>query len=136
MYRASLLIISAVGEAGIGLLLLVWPSAPIALLIGVEQASLETIFVTRVARAALLGIGVACWPARNDRGSLAQLGLLTGLLIYDVAAAALLAYAGCVLGMVGVALWPAVVAHVMLAVWCVLCLFLATQAVRKEQHAT
>ena len=44
------------------------------------------------------------------------------MLIYDVAAAALLAYAGLVLNMVGLALWPAVVLHAALAGWCVVCL--------------
>jgi hypothetical protein len=41
---------------------------------------------------------------------------------YDVAAAVILAYAGLSLSFVGVALWPAVVLHAALAVWCVLCL--------------
>ena len=41
------------------------------------------------------------------------------MLIYDVAAAALLAYAGLALSLVGIALWPAVVLHAALAVWCV-----------------
>jgi hypothetical protein len=78
--------------------------------------------VTRLAGAALLAIGIACWLARNDHGRAAQIGLLAGVLIYDVAAAALLAYAGLVLHMVGLALWPAVVLHAALAFWCIVCL--------------
>src|SRR5262249_36575021 len=81
------------------------------------------LLIARVAGAALLAIGVACWLARGDERSPAQLGLLAGVLIYDVAAAVLLAYAGLVLSMVGIALWPAVVLHTALAVWCVLCLW-------------
>jgi len=122
MYRAYLLIVSAVGEAGTGLLLLLLPSVPLALLIGVEHASSETVLVTRLAGAALLAIGVACWAARNDHGSFAQLGLVTGLFIYDVAAAALLTYAGLVLNMAGILLWPVVVIHGVLAIWCIFCL--------------
>jgi hypothetical protein len=103
-------------------LLLVLPSIPLALLLGVEGAAPETIVVVRLAGAALLAIGVACWGARNDHGRPAQLGLLAGVLTYDVAAAVLLAYAGFVLSMAGLALWPAVVLHAALAFWCLACL--------------
>jgi len=48
--------------------------------------------------------------------------LIIGVLIYDVAASGLLAYAGLFLHMVGLALWPAVVLHLALTVWCVVCL--------------
>jgi hypothetical protein len=119
IHRANLFIVTAVLEVGTGLLLLFVPAVPLALLLGVGQAAPEALLVTRVAGAALLAIGVACWSARNGGQSAAQLGLLIGILIYDGAAAALLAYAALGLGMVGMALWPAVVAHAALAVWCV-----------------
>jgi hypothetical protein len=53
--------------------------------------------------------------------------LLTGILIYNVAAAILLAYAGVALKMIGVLLWPAVAIHAILAIWCFGCL-------RPERH--
>ena len=129
MHRAHLLIVTAVAEGGTGLLLLVLPSVPLALLLGVEQPSPEAFVIARVAGAALLAIGVACWLARNDKRTSALLGLLIGVLIYDVAAAALLAYAGLVLSLAGIALWPAVVLHLALAVWCGVCLFVRPSAV-------
>jgi hypothetical protein len=52
-----------------------------------------------------------------------QRGLLTGVLIYDLAAAAVLAYAGLFLDMAGLALWPAVALHAALAFWCVVCIW-------------
>ena len=52
-------------------------------------------------------------------------------MIYDLAAASLLACAGMFLDMVGIALWPAVVVHVVLSVWCVACL-----RVKPESDAT
>ena len=122
MYRAYLLMVTAVVEWGTGLVLLVWPSPPLRLLLGLEEAAPETMLVTRVAGAALLTIGVVCWFARNDYGRPAELGLLIGVLIYDVAAAALLTYSGLVLSLAGLALWPAVVLHAALAAWCVACL--------------
>src|SRR5262249_19185041 len=92
---------------------------PLALLLGSREAAEETLLVSRVAGAALLVIGIASWWARDNRRTSAQLGLLRGILFYDVAAAALLGFAAAALHMVGVALWPAVVLHGALAAWCV-----------------
>jgi hypothetical protein len=117
-----LLLVTAFIEVGTGLLLLFLPSVPLALLLGVAQAAPEALLVGRVAGAALLAIGVASWLGRRDDRNPAQLGLLTGVLIYDGAAAVLLAGAGLFLNMAGIALWPAVVLHAALAVWCVVCL--------------
>jgi hypothetical protein len=103
-------------------MLLVLPSVLVAFLLGVSPAAPEALFIGRIAGAALLALGVACWLARNDPGRPAQLGLLAGVLIYDLTAAALLAYAGLVLSMAGIALWPAVVLHTALAVWCAVCI--------------
>ncbi len=76
----------------------------------------------RLGGAALLAIGVASWLARTDTFSPAQFGLLTGLLIYNAAAAILIASAGVISKMSGVALWPAAVLHATLTVWCISCL--------------
>jgi hypothetical protein len=123
MHQAYLLMVTAIGEVGTGLLLLLLPSVLIALLLGVDQVSPEVNICARIAGAALLAIGVACWLGRSDKQSAAQHGLLVGVLIYDVAAAALLAYAGLGFSMVGLALWPAVVLHASLALWCILSLW-------------
>ena len=125
LHRNSLLIVTAVLEAATGLALLVLPSLLLKLLLGVDQAALEAIFIARVAGAALLAIGVTCYLARNDKQSPAQTGVITGALIYNVAIALLLVYGGIVLAMTGIALWPVVVLHTALALWCVACLRLS-----------
>lgn len=122
MRRSYFLIVTALGEGGIGLLLLVSPSVPLALLLGVDQASTEVVVTARIAGAALLALGLACWPGRNDHNCPARKGLLLGILLYDVAAAGVLAYAGWFLGLAGIALWPAVGLHFALAVCCVACI--------------
>ena len=122
MHRAHLWVVTAILEGGTAVALLFVPSTPLALLLGVTRAAPESLFVSRVAGAALLAIGVACWLARGDRGGPAGLGLLIGVLIYDVAAAGLLAYAGTALNMAGAVLWPAVAVHAVMAAWCVACL--------------
>ncbi len=45
------------------------------------------------------------------------------MLLYDVAAVAVLAYAGFGFGLHGVGLWPAVILHSAMAVWCSACLW-------------
>jgi hypothetical protein len=122
-FRASFLIVTAIGEGGTGLLLLLLPSVPVALLLGTDHVAPEVSVCARVAGAALLALGVACWLGRSDNPSSAQLGLLVAMLIYDGAAAGILAYTGLYLGLVGLALWPAVILHAALAVWCVACLW-------------
>jgi hypothetical protein len=115
----TLLALTAVVEAVTGLALLVYPPIVVRLLLGSEIAGVGAL-IGRVAGAALLALGVVCWPARNER--VRSGGLLTGVLIYDISAAALLAHAGWFLDMTGIALWPAVVVHVVLSGWCAACL--------------
>jgi hypothetical protein len=117
-----LLLTTACVEIGTGLCLLFLPSVVFAILLGFEQASADALFVGRIAGAALLAIGLASWIARVDDLTIAQFGLFSGILFYDVAASVLLAYAGMVLKMVGILLWPAVVLHAVLAGWAFSCL--------------
>jgi hypothetical protein len=121
--RKFFLVITSLTETPLGLCLLLLPAPVLTILLGLEPAAVETLFVSRVTGAALLAIGVASWMARADALTPAQHGLLTGLLIYDATAAILLAYAGAVLKMIGVLLWPAVALHAVLAAWCLSCLF-------------
>ena len=122
MRLKELLLVTAVVEVVTGLALLGLPAIVLAALLGIQPASVETLFVGRIAGAALLAIGVASFLARTDASLPAQRGLLTGILLYDALAAALLVYSGFVLRMVGLALWPAVVLHTLLGIWCVLAL--------------
>jgi hypothetical protein len=116
--RKALLIVTAIAEVGTGLFLLFVPEIVTSLLLGIASTSLEATLVGRVAGAALATIGLASWLARNDRCCDSQHGLMVSLLIYDVLAASLLAWSGSVLKMAGVALWPAVLIHIALGVWC------------------
>jgi hypothetical protein len=93
------LVVVASAEASIGLGLLFLPSVPLSLLLGLESAAVHTMFVGRVAGAALLAIGVASWIARTDELNPSLFGLLVGVLIYNTAASILLVYAGTVLKM-------------------------------------
>ena len=122
MSTKSLLIVSALLEMATGAALMVSPSIPVSLLLGVSLETSAGVVLARVAAAALLSLGAACWLARQDEHSRAGRAVVAAMLIYDFAAAAVLAQAGLGPGLTGVALWPAVGLHMALGVWCVACL--------------
>ena len=117
-----MLSVTAVIEAVTGLALVLSPSIPTSLLLGVSLDTPGGLVVGRVAGAALLALATACWPARNDPQSRATTGLIVALLLYNVAAVMVLVHAGTSLGLSGIALWPTVGLHAALAVWCIACL--------------
>jgi len=117
----SLLVVTALVEAATGLALAISPSLPVALLLGSSLDAPAALTVARVGGAALLALGVACWLARDDEHSRAAGGLVAAMLLYNIAAVGLLAFAGIGSRLHGVGHWPAVVLHAALAVWCIAC---------------
>ena len=133
MRTKLLFIVTAVIEAGTGLALLVSPALLAAILIGAPFDTLADSVVGRVAGAALLTLGLACWLARNDEQSRAATGLIVAMLLYNVATLLVLAFAGLGWGLLGVGLWPAVVLHALMAVWCLACLRLNRSKLREQR---
>ena len=119
---SRLLKLTALIEAATGLALMVVPSVVVRLLLGSPLDTSAAVMLGRVAGVALFALGVACWLARDDAQSRAARGLVAAMLLYNVATVAVLAFAGIGFGLHGVALWPAVVLHAVMAVWCVACL--------------
>ena len=115
------LTLTAIIEAATGLALIALPALVVRLLLGAEISG-ASIPLGRVAGAALLALGVACWLARDDTQSRTARGLVVAMLMYNIIATAVLAFAGIGLGLHGVVLWPAVVLHAAMGVWCVGCL--------------
>lgn len=103
------LAIAAVAEAATGVALLAYPLIVVQLLFVAEIAG-AGILASRVAGISLIALGVACWP----RGQVTQ--ALTGMLIYNLLAALYFVYLGIGGTWVGVLLWPAAVAHAVLAI--------------------
>jgi hypothetical protein len=119
MNRGLLMLLTALVEGAVGICLLLFPAVLFYLLLGLTQSAPETTFVGRIAGAALLAIGIASWLTRRDASTS---GLLAGVLVYNATVAILLLYAGTILKMAGIMLWPTVALHAALAAWCLICL--------------
>ena len=134
-----LLIVTAVIELGAGVALLCFPSATVALLLGSLLDTAAAMNLARVAWAALFALGVACWLAQYDAQSRAAKGLVSAMVLYNLGAAIILGAAGIRSQPVGIALWPAVVLHGAMTIWCVMCLLRKPTRInyatnRKEQE--
>ncbi len=113
---------TAVMEAGAGFALLCFPSVTVALLLGAPLETSDALTLARVAGTALLTLGVAFWLARGDTQSRAARGLVAAMVLYNPGAAIILAAAGIRSQSVGIALWPAVVLHAAMTIWCIMSL--------------
>ena len=118
----TLLIVTALVETPIGLMLLVSPALVAAFLLGVSLDAPAALIVGRIAGAALLSLGGACWLARDDGPSRARRGLVASMLLYNCTAGAVLAAAAVGVRPIGVLIWPAIALHAVLALWCIACL--------------
>ena len=111
--------LTAAIEAATGLALIAAPNAVVRLLLG-EEISGAAIPLGRVAGVALLALGVACWLASRE-GQSSGRSLVRAMLLYNCGVALVLAANG--LGIasagVGLALWPAVAVHAVMAFWSV-----------------
>lgn len=115
----TLLIVSAAIEVATGVALLAAPSAIVGVLVGDPLDSPAALAIGRVAGAALMSLGTACWLASRDPRNRAASGVVAAMLLYNVAAVCILAYARLVTGLTGIGLLPAVMLHAVLACWCV-----------------
>jgi hypothetical protein len=122
MGAQQLLMVTALAETATGAMLLVTPQLVIAFLLGASLDAPAALVVARIAGAALLSLGCACWLARNDGPNRAVAGLIAAMLLYNSVAVAVLANAGAGARLVGVLTWPAVALHAALAIWCIACL--------------
>ena len=116
MSITRLFLVTAALEATAGLTLLVVPAMVLRLLFGPAVDVFPAVGVVRLAGAALLTLGAACWWARHDARSAASRALVGALFIYNAAVVAL----GLVgaLGALGPLQLAAVVLHGAQAIWC------------------
>jgi hypothetical protein len=118
----NLLIAMGVVETATGLGLLAVPSLVASVLLGSSLEGAVGLIVGRVCGAALLALGIACLLARAEADFRSSTALIIAMLAYNTVATALLAYSLLGLRLIGIALWPAILIHAALAIWCIVCL--------------
>jgi hypothetical protein len=121
MKTRTLFVVTAVVETGAGVALAAWPSS-VAWVFGSPLSTAQGVAIGRIAGAALFSLGAACWLSRDDGQSRAATGLILAMVLYHGAAVAVLAHAGIVSRLLGIALWPGLVLHAALLVWSITCL--------------
>jgi hypothetical protein len=115
----ALLRVTAAFEAATAAGLLILPALMLKLLFGSMPDTASSLLLARLFGAPLVSLAVMCWSASSGPRGRDALSHVGAMLLYNVIVAALLVYAGTLLGLAGVALWPAVIAHALLAGWCV-----------------
>ena len=110
-----LLTITAIFEGITGLTLLSVPALFIMILFGDKLVEPVGIMISRLAGLALLSLAIIYWFYRNVQDAVV---IIKAMLVYNVAASALLVYAS-LTGLSGFGLWPAVLLHIGLALWCI-----------------
>jgi hypothetical protein len=115
----KLLATTAVLEAGAGLGLLAFPSAVASLMLGSPLETPTAVAVARIAGVALLALGVACWLSRHDELGPSARGLVSAMVVYNAGVSAVLVHQAVGVAITGIALWPTVVAHAAMGVWCI-----------------
>lgn len=102
----KILMLAALAEAGTGVILLAYPPIVVRLLFGAGISGAGTI-MSRLAGIALIGLGVACWPAFQP---------VSGMLAYSTLAMLYLIVVGTSSGGVGPLLWAGAGVHAIIVV--------------------
>ncbi len=118
----TLLLVTALVEAPFGFVLIVIPSLAMSMFLGSPLSTAVEAALARSFGIAALALGLASWWARRESQTGAPRGLVAALLVYNVAIATLLSSIPFASPVTGMALWPAVLLHVVLAIWCIACL--------------
>ena len=108
---------TAVLEGIAGIVLVVVPSLIVPILLNASLDDPIAVLFARLLGAALISISIACWLSKTHR----QSSLMTIALIgYNSIASCVFVYAALVEEMAGPGLWPCVVLHVGLLIWCLI----------------
>src|ERR1035438_4155393 len=105
--KKYVLALAAWSDRGTGVILVASPPIVVRLLFGAEIIG-AGLMMSRIAGIPLIGLGVACWPGNS------AIQQLYGMLTYSTLAMLYLIRIGIRGEAVGVLLWPAVAAHVIL----------------------
>jgi len=110
-----LLTVTALLEGITGLGLVIIPDFLISILLGTSLTDSTSFLICRLAGGALITIAVACWFSRQGVQSSIMVKIMLG---YNFFCIILLVYAALMESIHGPGLWPVVLMHLVLLVWC------------------
>ena len=113
----TLLKVTAIIEGTTGFILAVVPSLIVPILLKASLDDPIAVLFARLAGAALLIVAISCWVSRTSKQSAWMRFAMLG---YNIFAICLLVYAALVAGLSGPGLWPTVILHVGLLIWCLM----------------
>jgi hypothetical protein len=90
--------------------------------------AVDALAVARVGGVALLTLGTASWLALGDADSRAARALVAAMVVYNLGVALILGAVGVRSQSTGIAVWPAVLLHAAMTVWCIVSLLSGTPA--------
>jgi Kef-type K+ transport system membrane component KefB len=112
-----LLSITALLEGVTGLALIAVPSVVVSILLGTSLTEPGLGLLARIGGVVLTSLAIVCWLSRNE--TKAGRVMVKVMVFYNVTGIILLGYAGVAEHLSGVGLWPAVLLHAILLIWCV-----------------
>jgi hypothetical protein len=113
----TLLTLAGLTEIGIGILLMLVPSAVTEILLGVPLEGAALLALGRICGAGLFCLGLACWLApHEDTGGTAR-SLHTAMLAYNLLAVIVFVGAALHVPTAGIVLWLAIGWHTILTAW-------------------
>jgi hypothetical protein len=125
----TLLLVRFAVEVLAGLAFALFPSSLFVILLGVPLDA-SGAYAFRMFGAAIFAMGFACWLARDASDTSAAKALIMATLLYDAVFVALLLSARLAAGLAGIALWPTVLLHSVLAIYSLLQLRSSLPALR------
>jgi hypothetical protein len=112
----SILTATAILEGLTGLALLVVPSFVVTTLFGNSMIGAIGLLLARLAGAVLVALATACWFLRKELQASIMVKLMAS---YNIFSIILLVYASMVDKLYGFGLWPTVIIHAGLLLWCI-----------------
>ncbi len=112
--QRELLTIDAAGESLTGLALLLAPEATARFLLGAKP-NVAGAMIARICGVALMAIGIACWGARNDSGSVTGSSTLKAITFYNAGVGLLLVLFAAIAKTGSIVPWSVGVLHLALA---------------------
>jgi hypothetical protein len=115
-----LLTVDAIIEMGAGLLMVVLPSQLWKIVLGTTLSTPVELTLSRIAGVAFVALAISWWLARDDEQSHTLRGVVGGMLVFNAGVVIVLGYAGIVLRLSTILLWPFILFRLAMAVWCVI----------------